>query len=857
MNKIIYITVILLLAGLTKLQAQTYLISNYNNQTLTTCSGTLFDSGGQNGNFMANESFEITICPATAGASIKLTFATWDVGTATLEVFDGASTAANSYGTFDATMSPVGMIVGASTNNPGGCITLKWTSTADAPGFSAGISCGFPCQPFAPVLDPTITTFDLDSGIYYVDICPSDTLFLGATGDFAANDSFYHQNDQTTTFIWDFGNGTGDTNITTQVFYDTISGFNISLIAYDSTGCMSTTSYEIRARIATKPNIYATHPEEGIICQEDSTDLIGSFIGKRWVSNSKLNVANITYLPDGSGASYNSSVVFNTFAPGQTLTNPNHLLKVFATLEHSFLGDLDIIVRCPNGSESILKSYPGGGSTYLGEPIDGNAQQIEGIGYEYWWSNTGTTTMLGAVGTYNYSYTDALGNVVNNHSYLPPSGAYPANATSTPQSALVTYTPETSYSNLVGCPLNGTWTMEIIDNLTIDNGFIFSWGIEFDPNILPVSWDYTPFMEDSVWTAINGGTIVNGNTAVGVQPGTWDYTFTATDNFGCSYDTTVQVYVVEKPVVDIGNDTSLCYGDFVILDAGDTLPNSSYLWSVGATSRTVTVYVEDMWSVTVSHTDSNVTCSTTDSVMINVFDMPVVDLLFSPDTCVLNGFQLDAGNDGANPPFLYQWSTGSTSQIIDVSQTGTYSVTVSQDPNMVCFRADTVEVTMLPADFLGPDLELCMFEDKVIAAAGTVAHLNPIWEVNGVGAGSGSSISLDGYNVGDYIVTFDANGCYGEINVSLLGCEIEEFYNIITPNGDGRNDIFVFDGLDDFPESTLRIYNRWGKKVYEASPYQNNWDGENLADGVYFWTLQFGKGEFQLEESGSITIMRE
>jgi gliding motility-associated-like protein/uncharacterized repeat protein (TIGR01451 family) len=73
-----------------------------------------------------------------------------------------------------------------------------------------------------------------------------------------------------------------------------------------------------------------------------------------------------------------------------------------------------------------------------------------------------------------------------------------------------------------------------------------------------------------------------------------------------------------------------------------------------------------------------------------------------------------------------------------------------------------------------------------------------------------------------------------------------------SPNGDGTNDMFVIRGISHFPNNNIVIYNRWGNKVFEASPYQDNWDGksttgihiggEELPVGTYFYVLELGDG---------------
>lgn len=62
--------------------------------------------------------------------------------------------------------------------------------------------------------------------------------------------------------------------------------------------------------------------------------------------------------------------------------------------------------------------------------------------------------------------------------------------------------------------------------------------------------------------------------------------------------------------------------------------------------------------------------------------------------------------------------------------------------------------------------------------------------------------------------------------------------NVITPNGDGKNDKFVIKGLDLYPRSVLEVFNRWGNQVYRSDNYSNNWGGEGLSGGVYYYVLR-------------------
>jgi gliding motility-associated-like protein/uncharacterized repeat protein (TIGR01451 family) len=81
--------------------------------------------------------------------------------------------------------------------------------------------------------------------------------------------------------------------------------------------------------------------------------------------------------------------------------------------------------------------------------------------------------------------------------------------------------------------------------------------------------------------------------------------------------------------------------------------------------------------------------------------------------------------------------------------------------------------------------------------------------------------------------------------------------NVFTPNGDGRNDTFTIPDIAQYQQNELVIINRWGGQVYQAKNYQNNWTGDKLDDGTYFYSLKVknSNGEEQ-EYKGYITMLR-
>ncbi|RZK93285.1 MAG: gliding motility-associated C-terminal domain-containing protein [Pedobacter sp.] len=82
--------------------------------------------------------------------------------------------------------------------------------------------------------------------------------------------------------------------------------------------------------------------------------------------------------------------------------------------------------------------------------------------------------------------------------------------------------------------------------------------------------------------------------------------------------------------------------------------------------------------------------------------------------------------------------------------------------------------------------------------------------------------------------------------------------NLFTPNGDGTNDVFEVRGLNLFVQNDLVIVNRWGNEVYKSNNYQNNWTGEGLNEGTYYYLLKVKEsaGSNWQVFKGYITLIR-
>lgn len=112
-----------------------------------------------------------------------------------------------------------------------------------------------------------------------------------------------------------------------------------------------------------------------------------------------------------------------------------------------------------------------------------------------------------------------------------------------------------------------------------------------------------------------------------------------------------------------------------------------------------------------------------------------------------------------------------------------------------------------------------------------------------------------------YTLTAIENGCTLTDYVTVTVINDLQIPNTISPNGDNINDKWFIEGIENYPNSILYIYDRWGQEVFQTTAYSKEkaWDGKiksrESAEGVYFYVLdlELDKGETY---KGSITVVR-
>ena len=222
--------------------------------------------------------------------------------------------------------------------------------------------------------------------------------------------------------------------------------------------------------------------------------------------------------------------------------------------------------------------------------------------------------------------------------------------------------------------------------------------------------------------------------------------------------------------INLGNDTTLCPGDSLVLDAG---PNfSSYLWSTGDTTQTITVNSPATYSVTAI--DQNGATSN-DVIIISAGPAGPVNINLGPDTlvCTATQLSLDAGN---NPGLLYSWTGGASTQSITVNTTGWYSVfaldgcgNVSYDSIHVTFGVGNPAVIL---DSLQPNFP-AMPRDTLLCADTMWVYVAPPPSCTTCQITWSAPQNLYGINItqsGSYsVILDDGNGCltYDTLDVTM------------------------------------------------------------------------------------------
>ena len=500
------------------------------------------------------------------------------------------------------------------------------------------------------------------------------------------------------------------------------------------------------------------------------------------------------------------------------------------------MGDLDIYLTSPNGVQVTLFEQAGS-STWLGQATDGDAsQELVGTGADYGWSMNPeyNGTMAAAITAGNTVELDNL----NTGEVFNPTG----------QSLISsTYLPVGDFNDFLGTSLNGNWTITVTDNLNIDNGWIFSWGITINQNIIPSSWSFDNYIVDESFVTSNDNIVSYTNSSINIQPepGTHNYAYEVVDNFGCIFYEEIEItatsYINPSPIITQEECGGLD-GQIDLNISGGT-PGYSVSWDSELTGETISdlsagTYFYNITDGLDCEISGNETIQNIETGL--TFDTEIFD-----DHCNQGIGEITLIPTNGASPYNFVWSHSNTNQNSTAYNLieGTYEIFIQDNDG--CEGNLSIDIDNIdgPTAFFNQNFDTVTYVDGIVdflnfssAAAQTELTSNQ-WSF---GNGQFSNLESPSHNfdqIGNYFVqltvtdNFDCTDTYIRELVA-----VEDYFiwtpSAFTPNGDGKNDLYIPKFHNVIEESfQFFIYDKWGKLVYETTDINTGWDGIRQDNG--------------------------
>ncbi len=327
---------------------------------------------------------------------------------------------------------------------------------------------------------------------------------------------------------------------------------------------------------------------------------------------------------------------------------------------------------------------------------------------------------------------------------------------------------------------------------------------------------------------------------------------------GTDADTIEVSFVQPPPIQSLGNDTTVCTGEIVLLNAVNG-NGSALTWQDGSSGLTYQVMSPGLYSISAS----NACGESSDSVMVN-FIQPPPSFTLGPDTslCVGETLLLTLPSD----TFDIIWQNLDTQPEFEVNQAGMYFVQLSN----VCGQvSDTIVVDYVddqPSLQLDPEILWCPGDSLVLDASQDVPA-----QIRWSNGETTPAILVTSPGIFEVLVSTLCHTISGHAEVIReSNCPVGPvFYipNVFSPDQNGMNDLFSI--ATDLPENVLgmegSIFDRWGNLVFSSKENPFTWDGtfdqEKMMAGVYVYMIKVEymnfSGQVVMEVfSGDVTLLR-
>lgn len=583
-------------------------------------------------------------------------------------------------------------------------------------------------------------------------------------------------------FSWSFGDGTSSGDSVIVKSYNDFGDYNVTLRVTSDYGCTDSLSKDVRVHSNPVPsfNAVAGCLYDAVVFTNSSSNLDGVNMDFEWQFGNG-SVSNITSPSKLYSSAGDYSVNLTTVSDSGCTSNSSQSIEVFPVPIASF----SATPQCEGVATSFINDsqISSGSISYSWNFGDGGTSTFVSPNHSYVSAGDYSVQLIAST---SKSCADTI--ITNVESYGKPEVDFGDTITTCGASIFLdaenvgsTYLWSDNTSDQTNTiTQSGLWSVKVTDvrGCSQSEKVLVSLNSLFEPSL---GGNASACASLELDAGNPGGSYVwsTGSTERRIVVSTGgEYSVEITDQNDCVGYDTVQVVINDFPIVELGDDTSICEGASLTLDAQNA--GADYMWSTNAESQTIDVTISGNYSVLVESTEG---CMSSDAISVSIDALPEVAL--GDDQQICDSTTLEAG--GAGDAFL--WSTGVVTPELFVSQAGLYWLQVTSDAG--CLARDSIEITLgeSPIVELGSDTSLCN-GDQITLDAGTNG-VSYFWS-NGT-----SNQTLNATSSGTYWVRVtNADGCrtYDSLTVSIFDVVTLDLGEDVVACGGGE--VYLKAGID-------------------------------------------------------------
>ncbi|MBL4669380.1 MAG: gliding motility-associated C-terminal domain-containing protein [Flavobacteriales bacterium] len=656
-----------------------------------------------------------------------------------------------------------------------------------------------------------------------------------------------------------FGNDTLSNQYVVSVLDTAISPIDIIL---STTGKCTPLKDTVKLYITPSPFVNANADQT--VCANNATvqlngNVFGGALSGIWTTSGNGNfmpndtTLNAIYVPDVNDT-INGGVTLVLTSTNFGLCNVvTDTMKIFITPSPIVAAGVDTVFVCENNSLVNLNGSVAG-ATSTGK-----------------WTTQGNGLFLPDNVTLNADYQPSPLDVVNGSMVLYLESTNNGTCIADKDSLIIIFTPKPIVNagpNLIACANNTSVQLNGIISGPTTTGFWSGGTGSYTVDSTDLTATYTPSAAE-----ISAGSIL--------------LTLTSSNNLTCLAETDfVQINVVAPPFANF-NFTNKCFGEAIDL-TDFSLPGfgtiNGWNWDLGDLATATTQNVNHTYTTASTYNveliiSTDVGCTDTIVKTIEVYELPTSNFSYTSD-CSTNQIILDFTDQStSNDPlnfWFYDFGTAGNSSLehpIQLFTTiGNFNVTHIVGTINNCFDTVVQTIVIPPRPVAGfsfntdNGLNIGATFNFIDTSANTISY---VWNFGDGSSSIDQNPSNTYFTNGTYDITqvvTSGFGCTDSLTISIIINTVTEeisslIPNAISPNGDGKNDVWKLDFLKFINTSiTVDVFNRWGQMLFHSDGYAIPWDGTfegNLvADGTYFYVINLNDNAEKSVFKGTILVLQ-